>query len=934
MDAALPEGFVFEDDQAPAPAQVQPAGSDQYLQGLGLPAGYVPSGKDYDALQPHIKTASSTYGVPEHIVKGIVWKESNYHPDIVYGKRVGGSGDSGAMQLIPGTAQSMGVKNVFDPADNINGGVKYLKTLYDELGDWGKAVAAYNSGEAHRLFSSNKQAAVWDAPNFANYVAPVFDTAGKFARADGKNVPAPGADGTIPAGFVLESAQPENKPTGTVRPVAQFSAPTSEQQAGWGKPKPDVAANHDPAEYGTLQRAAFAKDPQTAFKIFAASRFPDEPNAWRRYGVNEYGRIYYRDNSGTEYEEIPEGFENWIKKTFAEGVSDVPEMAGATVGALAGAGTPYSIPLAMIGAMPGRYLKERIGEYYGDRPRTPIETAANLAGAGVQAGVGQGIGGMGSAGAINKTLRAGTGPGVIGKLASRDLPYLDQAQLQRITDLARQFGIDLTAPESTGSPSLIALWNRAATTPGRAAEMVRQWGEKTRIPQLQEAIERELGNVSPESSVYQAGMQGAKTARTVQDIIEGAREEAASPYYREAYRTAPPVDTSNIVTRIDDMIASEPEGRVKSVLQKMRKGFFREETPDEVDARVQQMLQGGGNNIGSQNGALTLDVTPRMVPETNLEKLHKIKSQELDTLIGEMQGGTPAQKTAERYATEIKNSLQGSLKSASPEYGMANDVYQAMSRPLNDFLYKNPDLMPKDPRAASLVARIAALPEGRFAEAPEILFGPNSSPEMVTHAKAFIQHADPDTWDGLIRSHLQKKFEGMKFGDPMTVGDRLRDKVFGTPHQEAMLKSAMDPQQFQRWSDFMDLLDVTNRIVYRNSLTSQQLATGQMMEREASGYLGKSMGWFSRRISPARAADELGKMNLPEYSAKVVEALKDPQMRQRIAQVKQLSNGQEKAVQTLGLLGSIYGENSGVRYLTAPKNIEPLYNPQTEAAER
>ena len=181
---------AFESEAPSPPVQTRKfENSDDYLQSLGFPKGWTPDGENYDALVPFINEASGKYGVPANIIEAVVWKESNYHPDIVYGKRAGASGDSGAMQLIPETARAMGVKDVLDPAQNIDGGTKYLRTLYDSFGDWGKAVAAYNSGAAGKFFANNPEAKIEDAPNYSAYVKPVLDAAEKFGTGD---EPAPG----------------------------------------------------------------------------------------------------------------------------------------------------------------------------------------------------------------------------------------------------------------------------------------------------------------------------------------------------------------------------------------------------------------------------------------------------------------------------------------------------------------------------------------------------------------------------------------------------------------------------------------------------------------------------------------------------------------------------------------------------------------------
>ena len=87
---------------------------------------------------------ASQEGVEAPLVHSVIRAESNYNPSAVSPK-----GAEGVMQLIPSTARRFGVGNVFDPADNIQGGVRYLRFLLDYYhNDYTKTIAAYNAGEA------------------------------------------------------------------------------------------------------------------------------------------------------------------------------------------------------------------------------------------------------------------------------------------------------------------------------------------------------------------------------------------------------------------------------------------------------------------------------------------------------------------------------------------------------------------------------------------------------------------------------------------------------------------------------------------------------------------------------------------------------------------------------------------------------------------
>lgn len=91
---------------------------------------------------PIILAASSKHQVDPALVKAIIKAESGYNPVAVSEK-----GAVGLMQLMPATADDLGIKDLFDPELNIQGGVKYLKQLLNLFeGNLVLAIAAYNAG--------------------------------------------------------------------------------------------------------------------------------------------------------------------------------------------------------------------------------------------------------------------------------------------------------------------------------------------------------------------------------------------------------------------------------------------------------------------------------------------------------------------------------------------------------------------------------------------------------------------------------------------------------------------------------------------------------------------------------------------------------------------------------------------------------------------
>jgi hypothetical protein len=90
-----------------------------------------------------VEAAARKYDLDPLLVHSVIQVESAYNPYAVSPK-----GAQGLMQLMPGTARRFGVTNSFDPAENIEGGVRYLKYLSDLFPqDPRLALAAYNAGE-------------------------------------------------------------------------------------------------------------------------------------------------------------------------------------------------------------------------------------------------------------------------------------------------------------------------------------------------------------------------------------------------------------------------------------------------------------------------------------------------------------------------------------------------------------------------------------------------------------------------------------------------------------------------------------------------------------------------------------------------------------------------------------------------------------------
>ena len=127
-----------------------------------------------------VEEAAKSLDVSPLLVDSVIQVESNYNPYAISSK-----GAQGLMQLMPETARRFGVQNTFDPRQNIEGGVRYLKFLQDTFQNDQLAIAAYNAGEK----AVAKYGSVPPYRETIGYVAKVGRKYSQAQRAAGPAVP-------------------------------------------------------------------------------------------------------------------------------------------------------------------------------------------------------------------------------------------------------------------------------------------------------------------------------------------------------------------------------------------------------------------------------------------------------------------------------------------------------------------------------------------------------------------------------------------------------------------------------------------------------------------------------------------------------------------------------------------------------------------------
>jgi soluble lytic murein transglycosylase-like protein len=120
-------------------------------------------------LDKIVQEAAQRHQIDPALVKAVISTESAWNPAAISRK-----GAVGLMQLVPGTAQRFGVGNPFDPAQNVEAGTTYLKSLLDRYnGDLKKSLAAYNAGERN-VDRSGGVPPIWETQRYVQKVTSAY----------------------------------------------------------------------------------------------------------------------------------------------------------------------------------------------------------------------------------------------------------------------------------------------------------------------------------------------------------------------------------------------------------------------------------------------------------------------------------------------------------------------------------------------------------------------------------------------------------------------------------------------------------------------------------------------------------------------------------------------------------------------------------------
>ena len=121
-------------------------------------------------LRPLIHEAAAKYNLDPDLLAAVMQTESGFRPGAI-----SSAGAQGLMQLMPGTARGLGVRDPFDPRQNVDAGARYLKSQITRFGSLEKGLAAYNAGPGN----VRKHGGIPPFSETQNYVRRVLELYGQ-----------------------------------------------------------------------------------------------------------------------------------------------------------------------------------------------------------------------------------------------------------------------------------------------------------------------------------------------------------------------------------------------------------------------------------------------------------------------------------------------------------------------------------------------------------------------------------------------------------------------------------------------------------------------------------------------------------------------------------------------------------------------------------
>lgn len=596
--------------------------------------------------------------------------------------------------------------------------------------------------------------------------------------------------------------------------------------------RPSIKNNPEmAANTGDLATASFADDPAVRINYLAQQRFPNDPNAINRYGFDEQaGQIYYEADDGNLYSE--DSPEGGVGSFLKRNLASVASKA-IPLAAQTGAGIATS-PMMLTGL--------------GTVGSVGVVTAAGGVGESIRQFLGKRmLGDKFSMGEVGKEAVLGGLGQLGGKLLirsgnrnlARDFDRMDTPRVNQLLSDANTSGIQLTPAEATGLRSLRNQQRMIGRTP-EGADIMGDFYAARNTEQIPKARDAMLDSISPVTETDLAASRLKDAASEIGDKAIKARSDKVRPIYQKLMQPTNIVDTSAFA---DDAVFN-------SVLANVRK----------------DPIFGGLKNA----------------PDNSLPVLDAVKK-EMDDMIG--QATQSGQRNRARVLSESRDNLLQAADSAYPEYGQVRAEFAGMS----------PEVTQITKGSIGNVAKS----EGQVKDTAKLFDFNKISPAQVKQTRLqFEKNGKLDEYNAGLRAFIQDKWaqagKDTAAGAKGNLAGAYRASIFGDVRARETLKAAMQPDQYDAFSRFMNVLEAAGKAMPEGSPTATDLTAMKGLKDKAGG-IAKTIANFDITKPLGAIGDWIENTSASKQAEKIATIITSPDGISKMRELRKLSPTSEKA---------------------------------------
>ncbi len=616
---------------------------------------------------------------------------------------------------------------------------------------------------------------------------------------------------------------------------------------GQGKPgfMENVTSNVSPVDesskmagIGTQAAASFPTDLKERAGYFAKQRFPNDPNAISKYGVQD-GRIFYEGDDGKYYFEEPSAKLGQMGKYLASGVGGSLPTAGSIIGGVATAELG-GVPGAAAGAVGGDAIRQSVAQSMGTQEGyKPLQAAGEAV-----------------TGAAGQAVGVGVGKGLSWN-AAKDLSTIQtpeaKAAIKELEAKAAEYGYTLTAAEKTNLQSLISKENTLGSLP-ESGNVMRKFYQDRTENQAPAAAEKALSDISPTQSAevgaknFQEGAQN-----TIKDAVK-TRQEAASPIYHEVY---PKKVAPNQLTSIQN---SNP--LIKNAI---------------ASAADDDVVQFYANKYQQETGKT---ITPNSVGFLDAVKQSLDGKAESAIRAGDSKRANAYSQSAEQLRTMVDSFV--------PQYAEARAAYAGES-PAVEALKTGEVGIAANKKPTQLLST------------PTAIFK-SGKDSIAKNREAFVKAGQEDAWNDGLRAHLQTTFDNVSskaLTPEASYKDAVFAKGGKERMKAAMTQDQW--LGFNRFMDVMEAAGRVPKGGSRTAFAGEGIAGLKTEAGGATSKILRALN-PANLVNFSKIADFLDGAKVGQYSKELAEITTSPDNMQQLKALKGLNPGSKKAVNIVSQL--------------------------------